>query len=136
MPSFRAPNPLEPSTTFDSDGAAAGVDGGVAMIGGSAGGTAGVTAIVGTIGCPGAPSVGPSDGTLTVVGAGTRIEGRGLAVAVPVEELVQAALTPASATATAAAMAIRTTRTADTSEPSSTRNPPWHRRQQDRNDGR
>lgn len=76
--------------------------------------------MVGTVGCPGRPRVGPGDGTLTVVGPGTRIAGRGLAVAVPVEGLEQAALKPASATATATEMAIRTTRTADTSEPSST----------------
>jgi hypothetical protein len=63
---------------------------------------------------------------LTVAGAGvgTRIVGRGLTVAVPVEGLEQAALTPTSATVTAAVMAIRATRTADTSAPSSNPQPP------------
>ena len=75
---------------------------------------------------------------MSVGGAGvlTLVVGRELAVAVPVDGLEQAALTPASATVTAAVMATRTTRTADTSEPSSTRIPSWHRRQQDRSDGR
>jgi hypothetical protein len=135
MPSFRAPKPVEPSTTVDSDGAVVAVAGDV--VGGNAGGTAGGTARVGRIGCPGIGSVGPSGGTLDVAGTGvpTLVVGRELGVAVPVEGLEQAALAPASATATAAAMETRRTRTADTSEPSPTRIPSWCRRQQDRIDG-